>query len=386
MIIERDVSLNLRKLSNKYPIITISGPRQSGKTTIARETFPQYRYISFEDIDMRKYAKEDPRGFLNENINHVILDEIQRVPDLLSYLQTHTDQSKKTGQYVLTGSQHFLLSEKINQSLAGRTALFTLLPLSINELKAARLLPKNTDKLILNGGYPRLYDKKIAPAHFFPNYINTYVERDVKLIKNITNLSLFERFLKLCAGRTGQLLNLSSLANECSISHTTAREWLTILEASYIIFLLQPHYKNFNKRLVKMPKIYFYDTGLACSLLGIENSSQLKTHYLRGELFESLVITELLKSRFNAGLASNLYFWRDKTGNEIDCLVEKGDKLVPVEIKSGETVNDNYFKGLKLWEKLTGLKGNVVYNGKKKMKYTGFSVVTAENCSGLNSK
>ncbi len=338
--------------------------------------FPEYHYLSFEDPDVRAFALSDPRRFLQTYPARCVLDEIQRAPDLFSYLQSHVDRTNEPGQFVLTGSQNFILAENITQSLAGRTAILNLLPFSTEELESGNLLTDNLDTLMFNGGYPRLYDSSIDPVEFYPFYITTYVERDVRLIKNIADLSMFDRFLKLCAGRIGAQLNLSGLAADCGITHNTARAWLSVLEASFIVFFLKPYLRNFNKRLVKSPKLYFYDTGLACSLLGLENASQLASHYRRGELFESLILSELVKSRLNRARPANLYYWRDKQGHEIDCLIEQGPDLAAVELKSGQTINQSYFDGLQYWSKLTGYAKNyVIYGGKERQQRTPAEVL-----------
>jgi uncharacterized protein len=382
MKIDRELSITVQRLAKKYPVVTVTGPRQSGKTTLVRSMFPGYTYVSLEDSDMRILAQSDPRRFIESFPRKTILDEIQKVPDLLSYLQTHIDILNESGMYVLTGSQHFVLSEKISQSLAGRTALCTLLPLSVGELSGSRLLPDKLDEYLFSGCYPRLYDKDIEPTDFYPSYIATYLERDVRQVKNVTNLALFERFVHLCAGRTGNLLNLSSLAADCGVSHTTARMWLSLLETSYIVFTLQPYHKNFSKRLVKSPKLYFYDTGLACSLLGLEAPKQVSTHYLRGALFENMVLADLCKKRFNAGRPPNLFYWRDKTGHEIDCLFEHDGRLVAVEIKSGATVGSDAFAGIEYFRKFAKeAAAYVVYGGESALNHREGTLVPWKNAT-----
>ncbi len=371
MFIERKIALRLKKLSTQFPAVGILGPRQSGKTTIARNLFPTYKYLNLEELDTRAFAAEDPRRFLKalENEQGVILDEIQRVPDLLSYIQTHVDEWQKTGFFILTGSENILLNHHINQTLAGRIALVTLLPLSLEELDAASLLPIEMEEILFRGFYPSVHSKKIDSKEWIQSYIQTYVERDVRQIKQITDLSMFQKFLQLCAGRVGQLLDLTSLGNDCGITAHTARSWISLLEATYIIFLLQPHHKNYNKRVIKTPKLYFYDTAIACSLLSIQSSRDLISHYLRGNLFESMILSDLLKQRFNAGLRSNVYFWRDKSGHEIDCILEHGSNLVPIEIKSSETIHSDFFTGLAKWNQLTEndpSNGFLVYGGREK--------------------
>ena len=311
-MLKRRLARQVQQLAKKFPVVAITGPRQSGKTTLAKALFSDLPYVSLEDPDTRQYAIQDPRDFLQQYDQGAVIDEAQHAPDLFSYLQTHVDKSQENGRFILTGSQNFLLLEKINQSLAGRVAINKLLPLSLHELQTNKIALTTPEESIFRGFYPRLYtDKTLLPTEWYPNYIQTYLERDVRQIKNILDLSQFQLFLKMCASRVGQLLNLSSLANDCGINHNTAKSWIGLLEASYIIFLQRPYYQNFSKRLVKMPKLYFYDTGVACSLLGIREVEQVNTHFAKGALFENLIILELLKHRYNQGLENNLYFWRD---------------------------------------------------------------------------
>lgn len=385
-MIARTLEKKLKQLAKVLPIVALMGPRQSGKTTLVKHVFRGMPYVSLEDLDTRRSAEEDPRGFLSNYRTGAIFDEIQRAPELFSYLQTIVDQKKQTAQFILTGSQNFLLHEKISQTLAGRVSLLKLMPLSLEELNNTSHQLAEADDYIFKGFYPRLYAHSIEPGDWYPNYIQTYVERDVRQMKNIGDLSTFEKFIKLCAGRVGQLLNLSSLATECGITHNTAKAWLSLLEASFIVFLLQPHHKNFNKRLVKMPKLYFYDTGLASSLLGIEKKEQLKTHYLRGNLFENLVISELMKYRLHRGLVPNLYFWRDKVGHEVDCLIEQAEKFIPIEIKAGATALKEYFSHLEYWNALSGQKpGNsfVIYGGAENRKQSFGNLVSWNNILGV---
>ena len=383
-MIKRELEAKLIYFAKRFPVLTLTGPRQSGKTTLVKNAFPDKKYVSLEDLDHRRFAQQDPRGFL-KSYQDAIIDEAQNVPELFSYIQTKVDEENIPGQYILTGSQNFLLFEKITQSLAGRVAVLKLLPFSYAELAISGIKEKY-EFYLYNGFYPRIYDMNLSPEDFYPSYLQTYIERDVRLIRNIGDLSRFQLFIKLCASRTGQLLNISSLGNECGISSTTASSWISILEASYIIFLLRPHHKNYNKRLVKMPKLYFYDTGLAAYLLGIHSIEQLDTHYSKGALFESLVISELMKKAYNAGREPHYFFWRNKTGNEIDLLIEEGSRLVPVEIKSGRTVNENYFKGLKYWRKISHSdeKGIVLFGGEYQQERE-FSLVTSwKNIDKLN--
>lgn len=365
-------------MGSKFPIVTLTGPRQSGKSTLLKSALPDYNYVSMEDPDSRLLAINDPRGFLKTYPDKTIIDEVQRVPDLFSYLQTHVDNENREGMYYLAGSQDFLLMPPISQSLAGRTAILKLLPFSHNELKLADLAPETSNEEIFNGGYPRIYDKRIHPSDFYPNYIQTYIERDLRLLKNIDNLSKFIRFIKLCAGRIGQLLNLSSLANEMGIAVSTVQSWLSVLEASYIVYLLVPDHNNYAKRLVKSPKLYFYDTGLACSLLEIENASQLSTHYLRGGLFENLVINEFVKATLHDGQIPRLTFWRDSTGNEVDLLVSVKGKQKAYEIKSGATFSSDHFKGIKVWAKLSETKPEdccIIYSGDRALSTSHGEVI-----------
>lgn len=353
----------------KFPVVGIFGPRQSGKTTISKITFPNHTYLNFENPGIRQFAEEDPERFLKEYENEygLILDEFQHVPQILSYLQLEVDLKKRPGYFVITGSQNFLMNQAVTQSLAGRIGILTLLPLSIEELNKNQLLPEDVNQLILNGGYPRLYEDKFTPEEFYPSYIQSYVERDVRQLVNIESLKTFQKFMQLCAGRTGQLLNISDLCNSCGIHRKTAEKWLTILEASYIVFLLKPYWENFNKRVTKMPKLYFYDTGLATSLLDIKTTNELANSIFRGPLFESLIIADFYKQYFNHGQNPPLYFWRDKNGEiEVDCLINQGGQLKPIEIKSGETASTNYFKALNKWNEISNTNPEnsyVVYGG-----------------------
>jgi hypothetical protein len=344
-MIERLITQQLQGLFTQYPVVTITGPRQSGKTTLCRATFPNLAYVNLESLDNREFATEDPRGFLHRYGDGAILDEIQRTPDLVSYLQVHVDEHRRNGLFVLTGSQQFRVSETISQSLAGRTALLRLLPFSIAE---AQLLKSDldVDTMIYTGFYPRIYDQDLNPTQALGDYFETYVERDVRQISEIRNLTSFQQFVRLCAGRVGQLLNLQSLGNDAGVSHTTARQWMSVLEASYVVFVLPPYHVNIGKRLIKSPKLYFYDVGLAAYLLGIETRRQIATHPLKGGLFENLVILEALKYRYHQGKRSNLFFYRDSNGNEVDLIYALANQLLAVEIKAGETVSRQFFTSL----------------------------------------
>lgn len=355
---------------SKFPVVALLGPRQSGKTTLAQATFSKHTYISFEDVTERTFAAADPKRFLtiHENEHGIILDEFQYVPEILSYIQLIVDEKKRPGYFILTGSQNFLANQAISQSLAGRVGILTLLPLSIAEMQESNILPVTADQLIFNGSYPRLYEEHYLPRQLYPSYIQTYLERDVRLLENIGDLTEFARFTQLCAGRVGQLLHIENIADEVGITRAMAKKWLLVLEASYLVFLLQPHHKNFNKRVTKAPKLYFYDTGIACSLMRINSTETLAVHPLRGALFENMVIADLYKQYYNQGVRPPIYFWRDQNGRyEIDCVIEHDAlTLVPIEIKSGQTIARDYFKGLQAWREITKspqTQGYVIYGG-----------------------
>ena len=376
IMINRKLKEKLIEAAKGFPIISVIGPRQSGKTTLAKMTFPDYEYVSLENMDNRVFAQTDPRGFLKRYKSKVILDEVQRVPHLFSYMQEVVDEANQPGQYIITGSQNFLLLESITQSLAGRIAIFELLPFSMQEMNNSKILPLEINELIFKGFYPRVYERDLSPLMWYQNYITTYLERDVRQVLNVKNISEFQKFLALCAGRCGQLISFSALANDCGVSVNTVKSWISILESSFVIYLLRPHSSNFNKRIIKSPKLYFYDTGLACSLLGIEKSEQVQTHYLRGALFENLIIIELLKRRYNLGKRSNLYFWRDKLGNEVDCILNFSDKLIPIEIKSAQTFDRSFIKNLEYYKKLSDSKDlYLIYSGDFQANYKGVKVL-----------
>ena len=361
-VIRRVLEDKLRVLMAQFPILSLTGPRQSGKTTLSNVVFSDYAYVNLENLDDRAAAEEDPRRFLQSHAKSgVVIDEAQRVPALFSYLQGVVDDSGEMGKFVLTGSQNFLLLDHISQSLAGRVAVLHLMPFTLAELMGEEEHLLSLDRMLFTGGYPVLYDRQMAPSDFFPSYIQTYIERDVRSITNVGDLSMFQRFIKLCAGRVGQLLNLSGLANDLGVSYKTVQAWISILEASFVVFLLSPHHRNFNKRVVKQPKLYFYDTGLLCALLDIQSPNQVATHYLRGHIFESFVISDYVKQRFHTGMRSNAFFWRDSVGHEVDLLLDEGDLLKAVEIKSGETLNDDFFKGLRYFKKISNMPEDCFY-------------------------
>lgn len=358
-MIARFAEKELVELASQFKAVAIIGPRQSGKTTLARHVFGNLPYVSLENPDTRRFALDDPRGFLAQYSTGAIFDEAQRVPELFSYLQEIVDSSVETGRFIITGSNNFLLQESISQSLAGRIAYMFLLPFSANEL----IEEYSIEEIIFKGLYPPIHDQPVEPGKWFANYIRTYIERDVRLIKNISDLNTFERFIRLCAGRVGQLLNMNSLALEAGVDNKTVASWIGILESSFILYRLKPHHANFNKRVVKMSKLYFYDTGLACSLLSIQNKEQLALHPIKGSLFENFVINELVKNNCNRGKSNNLYFWRDNTGHEIDIVIETSSKLIPIEIKSGKTITPEFINGLVFWQKITGSSGGIVIFG-----------------------
>jgi predicted AAA+ superfamily ATPase len=353
-MIKRVIADKIKQMAAKMPIISITGPRQSGKTTLAKAVFPKHTYVNLESPDVYEDAKSDPRSFLTQHKHGLIIDEAQKMPELFSYIQTISDENNKLGEFIITGSQNFLLSEKISQSLAGRVFITNLLPLSIAELKKTKYWKNNANDAIFQGFYPRIYDKQIEPLDFYPSYIQTYTERDIRQIVNVTNLNAFQKFMRLAAGRIGQLLNYNNIANELGVDSKTVKSWFSILEAGFIIFFLQPHHNNYNKRLVKTPKLYFYDTGLACNLLGINDADSLNVHWAKGALFENLVIADIMKNKIHQVRKPSLFFWRDNTGNEIDLLEDIGGSINIYEIKSSATVNNSFFKGLAYYKNLAG--------------------------------
>jgi predicted AAA+ superfamily ATPase len=369
MIIDRILIKSLSRAIKQYSVLFITGPRQSGKTTISKRVFNEFIYKNLEDPETRLFAKNDPKNFLSQ-ANKIIIDEIQRVPELLSYIQVMTDANNKK-KFVITGSQNILVSQKISQSLAGRVAIFNLLQFSFEEIIDTSFEKKDIYEQVIYGFYPRVYDRSLNPIEWYPNYIQTYLERDVREIKNISSLIDFQRFLKLCAGRTGQILNLSSFANDLGTAVNTIKGWLSVLEATYIIYLVPPFYKNFNKRIIKSPKLYFYDTGLVCSLLAIKNENQLKTHPLYGNIFETLCVSEIVKQNYNNNLHIDFYYWKDKRGNEVDLLYEKDNKINAIEIKSSSTFSQEFIKELNYLERITEDKINkkVIYSCIKDTHY-----------------
>ena len=383
-MIDREITRRLTTLFQQYPFVTVTGPRQSGKTTLCRAAFPDLQYANLEAPDQREFAESDPRGFLSQLGEGAIIDEVQHVPALLSYLQVLADEIGRNGLFVLTGSEQFRLSDAIGQSLAGRTALLRLLPFSLAERQRTGASDAIND-IIYSGFYPRILDQGLDPWQALGDYFETYVERDVRRLGEIRNLSGFRLFVRLCAGRVGQLVNLSSLGSDAGVSHTTAREWLTVLETSYIVFRLPPFHANIRKRLVKSPKLYFYDVGLASYLIGIENAKQVVTHPLRGALFENLVVAEALKRRFNRGRQSNLSFFRDSRGLECDLLYQTGLGIGAIEIKSGSTVASDYFHSLnRVAELIPGVSTKaVVYGGAESQSRSDCEVVPLAGLAGV---
>lgn len=393
-MIKRQLLEKLTEAAKKYPVLTITGPRQSGKTTLARYVFKDYQYVSLEEPDNTKMAKEDPRGFLDQYTGNLIIDEAQKVPKLFSYIQTIVDTEDKPGRFILTGSHNFLLMENITQSLAGRCAIFHLLPFSKTELKNSK--PVDIDhidelkppaekkkagdlyKMLFTGFYPRIHDRKLEPQEWLQDYLVSYIERDVRLISNIGNVETFQRFMGFCAAHSGQILNITSLASDCGITSTTAKKWLSILECSFIIKLLRPHYRNFNKRLIKSPKIYFTDTGLMCHLLKIRSSDELRQSDMKGLVFKTWVINEFIKNYYNRRREPDMFFWRDSSGNEVDLVISKGNELLPIGIKSSQTFNDNLIKELNFWRSLTDNPkhpGVLIYGGDKFLKFKGLTIL-----------
>jgi len=381
MWIDREIKAELVDLALHYPVVMITGPRQAGKTSLARQVFPDKPYYSIENPDVRQQISSDPRAFFTSNPDGAIIDEFQRYPEILSYIQGIVDEKKQNGQFILTGSNNVSMLSKVTQSLAGRVALLKLLPFSIAEIGA---FGKNysVDDYLLNGFYPRVYADNLNPTKAYRNYYETYVERDIRQILQVKDVSLFQKFMKLCAGRVGQLFNANNLATEVGVSSMTIHAWLSALQATYIVFLVQPWSANISKRLVKTPKLYFYDVGLAAYLLGIENTSHVETHPLRGSLFENMVTLELLKKRYNAGLDNNLYFYRDNHGNEVDILQEAGYQLNLFEIKSAETFTPHFLKGLDYFKKIVpdrvGI-SNLVYAGSDEMSIKEHRIVNYKN-------
>ncbi len=385
MIIDRCLTKKLKKAQKQFGVISITGPRQSGKTTLVKKIFSDYKYFNLEDFSTLQYIASDPKGFLEHSDEGIIIDEIQRFPELLSYIQVNIDKNFKPGKFVITGSQNLLLSSRVSQSLAGRVAVLVLLPFSIKELENSKFVANDIDKLMLRGFYPAYVAKKLDRDLFFSSYIETYLERDVRMLKNIGNLSNFRRFLSILAGRVGQILNMSSLASDIGINSKTVSDWISILEASFIVFRLQPYYKNYGKRVIKSPKLYFYDTGLLTYLLEIDNVKEITKHYLRGSLFENLVISEIVKYKFNNLSSANFYFWRDKLGREIDFLITNGLEEILLEIKAGKTFNAEFSKTLDFYSGISDSKVRkfVIYDGEDLKWNKGLKVINWQHLQDI---
>ncbi|MGM0454469.1 MAG: ATP-binding protein [Thermodesulfobacteriota bacterium] len=375
-MIKREIHKELIESANEHPVVTVFGPRQSGKTTLVRMAFPNKSYFSLENPDIRIAAEEDPRGFLNEIPEGAVLDEVQRLPALLSYIQGIVDQKQHNGMFILTGSHQPEVHQAVSQTLAGRTALLTLLPFSLPELRKYRS-HWDAYEMILKGAYPRLHQESLTPARFYNGYIQTYVERDVRTLINVKDLELFQRFLMLLAGRVGQVVNYASLGNDIGVSGTTIKNWISVLKASFVVFELQPFFENINKRVIKSPKLYFTDTGLVSHLLGIETTDQAKRDPLRGGLYENLIILEILKSLYNRGRRPQLYFYRDTHGNEVDLIIKKQRQLIPVEIKSAETFTRNFLKAIERFSNIAYDRcrdGYIFYNGAESFRLKNISI------------
>ena len=377
-MLERELSDKLKKIIRKYPVVALTGPRQSGKTTLLRHLFRKRVYVSLEEPDTRQFAMEDPRAFLAQGKRGLVIDEVQRVPQLMSYMQTLVDASPKPGRFIVSGSNNLLLMKEVSQSLSGRVAILKLLPLSLNELLSSKHASRNVNSYLHRGFYPRIYDRKLPPHEWLQNYTETYVEKDLRDFIQVSDLSRFRQLLTLLASACGQLLNLSNLSNTLGLSHNTVKAWITALEASYLVFRLPPYHKNFKKRLVKTPKIYFYDTGLVCSLLKIKTEAQLAGHYVRGSLFENMVIADRIKQRLNRGENPEFFFWRDHTGNEVDLLWEEGEGVRLMEVKAAQTIHSQFFEGFEAFRKDALVKvksATLVYGGSKKQVRSKANVV-----------
>jgi len=353
-MIKRLLGSKILEAAKKMPVIAVTGPRQSGKSTLVKEIFPDYKYVNLEDIEMRKFARDDPKGFLKNLGNRVIIDEVQNVPDLFSYIQVLVDEEKTTGRFILSGSQNLQLMESISQSLAGRVAIFNLLPFSLEELKGTTFELPNYENYMLQGFYPRIYDQGLNPTTWLLDYIQTYVERDLRQILNVSDLGTFRQFIEICAGRIGQLVNFSDIGSYIGVSYQTINKWVNVLQTSFIIHLVRPYHQNYNKRIVKTPKLYFYDTGLACALMNLRTIDDLNRHFAKGALFENFIINEIIKNHLNRQILPKHYFWNAAGVHEIDLVLDSGGKLFPIEIKSGRTINSNFFDGFKYFQPLSG--------------------------------
>lgn len=392
MHIKRAIQPILERMARQFPVVSITGPRQSGKTTLAKMTFPEYTYVTLEDLDRRRIALDDPRQFFAAFAQGkgLIIDEIQHAPDLFSYLQTIVDEAYRPGHFIITGSQNFALLESISQSLAGRVTLLTLLPLTVDELRQANLLAPTLEENLIKGFYPRIYAQPIDPEIWVQDYIATYIERDVRQILKIGDILSFQKFIALCAARIGSILNFAELARDAGVSPNTIKSWFSVLEASYIVYQLAPHYNNYSKRIIQTPKLYFYDTGLVCALLGIQSAQELFTHPIRGNLFESFAITEMFKYRYNTHKKPHLFYWRDTQQHEIDCVFEKRyDMLIPVEIKASMTFNNTLVRGLSQWQQIANLENAtayLIYAGDTNLNYMHYRIYTWDSIKTVIQK
>lgn len=381
-MIQRILSQPIQDAAKKMPVVAVTGPRQSGKSTLVQQVFPAYTYINLEDIEHRNFAKNDPKGFLKNLKGKAIIDEVQYAPDLLSYIQVTVDREKIPGQFVISGSQNLLLMESVSQSLAGRVAIFNLLPFSLEEIKGTSFAQQDYEEYLLKGFYPRIYDLDLNPTNWLLDYIQTYVERDLRQVVNVGDLGAFRQFLEICAGRIGQLVNFSDIGNLVGISYQTAKKWLSVLQTSFIVHTLRPYHQNFNKRIVKTPKLYFYDTGLACALLNLRTVSDLNRHFAKGALFENFIVNEVMKNRINLNLQPKQYFWNAAGSHEIDLLLDQGGRLLPIEIKSGRTIGPHFFDGLQYFQPLSGVlpeESYLVYGGDEVQKRSIAQVLSWRN-------
>lgn len=381
-MITRILGAKISQSAEKMPVIAVTGPRQSGKSTLIQQLFPTHTYLNLEDIELRQFALSDPKGFLQNTGKKAIIDEVQYAPELLSYIQVITDREKIAGQFIISGSQNLLLMHSIAQSLAGRVAIFNLLPFSLQEIQYTDFRLTNYEDYIFKGFYPRIYDLDLNPTDWLKDYLKTYVERDVRQILNVGDLAIFRRFLEICAGRIGQLVNFSDIGNMIGVSYQTIRKWLSVLETSFIVYTLQPYHQNYNKRIVKTPKLYFYDTGLACALLNLRNVEDLNRHFAKGALFENFIITEILKNQLNQNISPKNYFWNASGSHEIDLLLDKGGRLLPIEIKSSRTIGNHFFDGLNYFQPLSGAlptESYLIYGGDEVQKRSVAQVLGWKN-------
>ncbi|MBL7829114.1 MAG: ATP-binding protein [Saprospiraceae bacterium] len=378
-MITRLLGSKISQSAQKMPVIAVTGPRQSGKSTLIQQLFPTYTYLNLEDIELRQFALSDPKGFLQHAGKKAIIDEVQYAPELLSYIQVITDREKIAGQFIISGSQNLLLMHSIAQSLAGRVAIFNLLPFSLQEIQNTDFALINYEDYIFKGFYPRIYDLDLEPTKWLQDYLKTYVERDVRQILNVGDLATFRQFLEICAGRIGQLVNFSEIGNMIGVSYQTVKKWLSVLETSFIVYTLQPYHQNFNKRIVKTPKLYFYDTGLACALLNLRSVEDLNRHFAKGALFENFIINEILKNQLNQAISPRNYFWNASGSHEIDLLLDKGGRLIHVEIKSSRTIGAHFFDSMKYFQAVSGAlpsDGYLIYGGDEMQKRSEVQVLS----------